>query len=148
MLHGGRLREILGVCNKDEAMPTMKLDAVSVTSKDLVKSAKFYALLGFEFPEFVPEIKHLEPITAEGNVRLMIDDWALIRSMTGIDPAPPTHSSFAMMCNTPAEVDRCVDRVRAAGFKVVKDPWDAFWDQRYAIVMDPDDYMVDIFAWT
>ena len=36
--------------------------------------------------------------------------------------------------------------IRDAGFTVVKEPWDAFWGQRYAIVADPDGYMVDLFA--
>ena len=33
-----------------------------------------------------------------------------------------------------------------AGFAVVKEPWDAFWGQRYAIVSDPDGYTIDLFA--
>jgi uncharacterized glyoxalase superfamily protein PhnB len=36
--------------------------------------------------------------------------------------------------------------VVAAGFRSKKDPWDAFWGQRYAQVIDPDDNAVDLFA--
>ena len=124
----------------------MKLDAVTVTSGNLAIAAKFYALLGFRFPEFSEDEKHLEPITREGEVRLMIDERELMRSITGVEPRPPTHSSFAIKCGTPAEVDQCVGRIRAAGFTVLKEPWDAFWGQRYAIVADPDGYMIDLFA--
>ena len=127
-------------------MPAMKLDAVTVTSADMTVSAKFYALLGFRFPPFAADEKHLEPISAEGEVRLMIDDRELMRSITGVEPRPPTHSSFAIKCETPAQVDDCAARVREAGFAVVKEPWDAFWGQRYAIVADPDGYMIDLFA--
>lgn len=127
-------------------MPSMKLDAVTVTSRDLAKSARFYSLLGFRFPQFAPDEKHLEPVTAEGEVRLMIDDAELMKSITGKDPTPPNHSSFAMKCESPTEVDAGVAAVHAAGFAVVKEPWDAFWGQRYAIVADPDGYMVDLFA--
>lgn len=28
----------------------------------------------------------------------------------------------------------------------VKEPWDAFWGQRYCSVMDPDGNQIDIFA--
>ena len=27
-------------------------------------------------------------------------------------------------------------------------PWDAFWGQRYATVVDPNGVWVDIYAWT
>lgn len=128
-------------------MPNMKIDAISVTSTDMAKTVTFYSLLGFEFPKLEKGEDHIEPITKEGDVRLMIDEAKFMNSMTGIVPKPPTHSSFAMKCETPAEVDLCVARVKAAGFDVVKEPWDAFWGQRYAIAADPDGYQVDLFAW-
>ena len=127
-------------------MPSMRLDAVSVTSGDLARSAKFYTLLGFRFPDFKADTQHLEPMTAEGEVRLMIDDKTLMKSIIGKEPTPSNHSSFAIKCTSPAEVDGVVARIRAAGFSVVKEPWDAFWGQRYAIVADPEGYMVDLFA--
>jgi uncharacterized glyoxalase superfamily protein PhnB len=37
-------------------------------------------------------------------------------------------------------------KVVAAGFKAKKEPWDAFWGQRYASVVDPDGNSVDLFA--
>jgi len=124
----------------------MKLDAISLTSGDFAKSVKFYALLGFKFPKFKADAKHLEPVTAPGEVRLMLDDRALMQSITGKPPVPPNHSSFAIKCGNPKEVDAAVKKIGAAGFTVVKEPWDAFWGQRYAIVADPDGYMVDLFA--
>ena len=36
--------------------------------------------------------------------------------------------------------------VTAAGFHGEKEPWDAFWGQRYAQVRDPDGVPVDLFA--
>jgi catechol 2,3-dioxygenase-like lactoylglutathione lyase family enzyme len=127
-------------------MPSMKLDAVSVSSSDFAKTAKFYALLGYKFPDFAADAKHLEPITADGEVRLMIDDKDLIKSILGQEPRPPTHSSFAMKCSNPAGVDAAVKKIKSAGFTIVKEPWDAFWGQRYAIVADPDGYLIDLFA--
>jgi len=127
-------------------MPSPRLDALTVTSRDLAVSARFYTLLGFRFPDFAPDAKHLEPITGEGEVRLMIDERGLMESITGHPPIPPNHSSFALKCESPAAVDAAVAAVRAAGYTVVKEPWDAFWGQRYAIVADPDGYMVDLFA--
>ena len=127
-------------------MPKMKLDAVTVTSRDFVKTARFYSLLGFTFPDFGTEDKHLEAVTPAGEVRLMIDGAELMRSITGKEPVPPTHSSFAIKCESAAEVDTAVAAISKAGFTVIKEPWDAFWGQRYAIVADPDGYMTDVFA--
>lgn len=124
----------------------MKLDAISITSKNLKETVKFYSLLGFTFADFAPDEKHIEPITKKGDVRLMIDDADLIKDITGVAPIPPTHSSFAILCDNPKEVDKVVSTVKSSGFEIVKDPWDAFWGQRYAIVKDPDGYMVDLFA--
>ena len=127
-------------------MPNLRLDAVAVSSSDLHRTAEFYGLLGFEFPKITPEMMHLEPNTPEGSVRLMIDTVGLMTQLIGEAPKPPNHSSFAMLCDTPAEVDRVAATVAQAGFTLVKDPWDAFWGQRYAIVADPDGYQVDLFA--
>lgn len=59
-------------------MPVMKLDAIPVTSSDFAASVRFYELLGFRFEAFGPDAKHIEPITAAGDVRLMIDDKAML----------------------------------------------------------------------
>ncbi len=124
----------------------MKLDAISVTSTNLEHSVKFYSLLGFVFPAFGKDEKHLEPNTKPGDVRLMIDTADLIESIIGSKPTPPNHSSFAILCESPAQVNEVTKAIEDAGFIVFKEPWDAFWGQRYAIVKDPDGYMIDLFA--
>ena len=124
----------------------MKIDAISVTSTNLKKTVEFYSLLGFTFPPFEDDEKHIEPHTELGHVRLMIDSADLIETIIGHTPMPANHSSFAVLCNTPQEVDTITSKITASGFAVVKEPWDAFWGQRYAIVKDPDGYMVDLFA--
>jgi catechol 2,3-dioxygenase-like lactoylglutathione lyase family enzyme len=124
----------------------MKLDAVSVASTNLEKTARFYSLLGFMFPAVARETKHLESISPPGEVRLMIDDHAMVKSIMGRNPAAPAHSSFAIKCASPRQVDAAVAAIHKAGFVVVTEPWDAFWGQRYAIVADPDGYMSDLFA--
>ena len=37
-------------------------------------------------------------------------------------------------------------RLTAAGYTTRRAPWDAFWGQRYAVVVDPDGNGVDVFA--
>lgn len=124
----------------------MKIDAVGVSSSNMTKTVEFYKLLGFEFPEFKADEDHLEPVTAEGGVRLMIDSEKLLKDILGHAPKPGNHSAFAIKYDSPADVDAATAKVQAAGHKVVTEPWDAFWGQRYSIVEDPDGYKVDLFA--
>lgn len=124
----------------------MKLNAVSVTSTNLKKTAEFYGLLGFQFPEFKAEEQHLESSLQDGTTKLMIDMKNIIKDILGEDPRPGNHSSFALQYDSPEEVDSVSEKIKDAGFRVVKEPWDAFWGQRYAVVEDPDGYKVDLYA--
>jgi uncharacterized glyoxalase superfamily protein PhnB len=54
--------------------------------------------------------------------------------------------ALAFECGSPAEVDATYQRVVAAGHDGRTEPWDAFWGQRYATVVDPDGNPVDLFA--
>ncbi len=124
----------------------IRLDAVAISSKDMAKTVAFYEILGFEFPEWGTNDKHVEPNTKPGDVRLMIDTAELMEELTGHTPTPPNHSSFAMVCDTAAEVDAVAAALKDAGHTLTVEPWDAFWGQRYATARDPDGYQIDIFA--
>lgn len=124
----------------------MKLDAVGVVSTDLSKTITFYKLLGFSFGELTSDGKHVESEPSEGFARLMIDTQDVIEAIIGETPRPGNHSSFAVNYSSPDEVDDVVKKVAESGFMVVKEPWNAFWGQRYAVVEDPDGYKVDLYA--
>lgn len=124
------------------------LDAVAVSAVDMARAKTFYGLLGFDFEDegaFV-SADHVEPVREAGAPRLMIDSAALMEKLTGEAPRAPNHASFAMLCDSPADVDAHAAEIAAAGFTVLVAPWDAFWGQRYATVMDADGYRVDLFA--
>jgi uncharacterized glyoxalase superfamily protein PhnB len=53
---------------------------------------------------------------------------------------------IAFECESPAEVDEAYARVTAAGFRGEKEPWDAFWGQRYAQLEDPNGVEVSLYA--
>ena len=57
-----------------------------------------------------------------------------------------TSSRSRSSARAPAEVDELYEQVTAAGFVGEKEPWDAFWGQRYAQLCDPDGVPVDLFA--
>jgi uncharacterized glyoxalase superfamily protein PhnB len=124
----------------------MKIDAVGVSSSDLKKTAAFYELLGFEFDEIKEGEDHVEPLTEPGGMRLMIDSKKLMMELIHAQPVPSNHSAFAILYDSPAEVNAVAERAKRAGHTIVAQPWDAFWGQRYAIVQDPDGYRIDLFA--
>jgi uncharacterized glyoxalase superfamily protein PhnB len=53
---------------------------------------------------------------------------------------------LAFACDDPRDVDAVFAELVAAGHAVHLEPWDAFWGQRYASVLDPDGNSVELFA--
>jgi uncharacterized glyoxalase superfamily protein PhnB len=120
------------------------LDAIGIISTDLAQSIRFYGLLGVTFP--APEGDHLEAVLPNG-LRLMLDTLALIKQIDPQWTEPKGHRiSLAFRCADPAEVDAVHATVTKAGYASKTAPWDAFWGQRYAQVLDPDGNVVDLFA--
>lgn len=124
----------------------MKIDAVGVTTSNMKKTIEFYSLIGFDFSDANPEDGHVEPKTPEGSARLMIDAQDIVKSIINEDPKPGNHSNIAIRFSTSEEVDRVAKSIQDAGFTIIKKPWDSFWNQRYAIVEDPDGYKIDLYA--
>jgi uncharacterized glyoxalase superfamily protein PhnB len=124
---------------------TPKLDAIGIVAQDMAAAVRFYRMLGLAFPD-AGASPHLE-VTTPGGLRVMLDDLALIKSIMP-DWTPPSghRMGLAFLCETPAAVDATYAAVVAAGFAGKTPPWDAFWGQRYAQVVDPDGNVVDLFA--
>ena len=79
--------------------------------------------------------------------RLMFDAEEVVRSfLPDWTRSNGNQVSLAFECASPAEVDVVYARVVAAGFEGEKEPWDAFWGQRYALLGDPDGVRVNLYA--
>ena len=52
----------------------------------------------------------------------------------------------AFRCKSPQDVDRVYGELLEAGGSAHKEPWDAFWGQRYAQLKDPDGTVIDLYA--
>ena len=122
----------------------MKLDLISIVVQDIQRSLAFYRLLGWEIPEVSLDEKHVE-ITLENGLRFAWDDLEMMRSFDPSASIQP-HIVGAFLCSSPEEVDSKFNTLIAAGYHGHKAPWDAFWGQRYAIVLDPDGHGIDLFA--
>jgi uncharacterized glyoxalase superfamily protein PhnB len=121
-----------------------ELNAIGIVSANLAASIAFYRLLGVDLPE-EPE-GHIEATLPSG-VRFMLDAQEVVESFRP-DWKRETGNQLALAfeCASPAEVDERYEQVTAAGFVGEKEPWDAFWGQRYAQLRDPDGVPVDLFA--
>ena len=120
-----------------------QLNALGIVTSDLSRSLAFYRALGLDVPD---GDGHVETTFPNG-FRLMFDTEEVIRSF---EPewtrAAGNQAALAFECASPAEVDETYARVVAVGFDGHKEPWDAFWGQRYAQLRDPDGVPVDLFA--
>lgn len=121
-------------------------DLLGITVQNMAASLRFYRLLGLEIAATQDDEAHVE-VTLPGGFRLAWDTQALMQSL---DPnwQPPVgqRMTLAFKCASPDEVDALYAAVLAHGYHGHRAPWDAFWGQRYAGVVDPDGNLVDLFA--
>ncbi|HUS15053.1 MAG TPA: VOC family protein [Chloroflexia bacterium] len=121
-------------------------DMVGMVVRDMAAALAFYRLLGLDIPTGKEGEDYVEVITPNG-YRL---SWNSVEMVKGIDPdwVEPVGQrvSLAFKCDDAADVDRLYAAAVAAGHGSHQAPWDAFWGQRYAVVIDPDGNHVDLFA--
>ena len=127
----------------------VRMDAIGVVVADLQRAVDFYRLLGLEFPDDLdPEGHGHVEASMPGGIRFLLDTEETVRSFAP-DWTPPSggqRTTLAFLCDSPADVDRLYSELVAAGGAAYREPWDAFWGQRYAEVKDPDGNVVDLFA--
>jgi uncharacterized glyoxalase superfamily protein PhnB len=124
----------------------LRLDLIGIVARDMGTSLGFYRRLGLDIPEGAEDESHVEATTPSG-LRVAWDTVELIQQ---IDPAWTEPSgghrvALAFLCSGPAGVDAKYDELAALGHGH-REPWDAFWGQRYATVKDPDGNQIDLFA--
>lgn len=120
-------------------------DMVGFVVRDMAQSLKFYRLLGLDIPLGAETEDHVE--CKSNGYRIA---WDTVELVQGFNPGyvhdTATHKmAMAFLCKNPAEVDAVFARLTEAGYSG-KEPWDAFWGQRYATVYDPDGNGIDLFA--
>jgi catechol 2,3-dioxygenase-like lactoylglutathione lyase family enzyme len=123
------------------------LGVIGVVVEDMARSLAFYRRLGLDVPDGAEREQHVE-VGLPGGLKLAFDTVETIRSF---DPSwtPPSGSprmGLAFACDSPAEVDKLYGELVAAGYEGHKEPWDAFWGMRYALVHDPDGNGVDLYC--
>ncbi len=123
-----------------------RLDLVGLIVNNMAASLAFYRRLGFDIPPEADGEGHVE--SSASGLRIAWDSVEVIRSFDAewMPPVGGRRISLAFLCDSPSEVDEVFAELTAAGYSSHKEPWDAFWGQRYAVVLDPDENPVDLFA--
>ncbi|GLX24107.1 glyoxalase [Streptomyces lavendulae subsp. lavendulae] len=120
---------------------------IGLVVSDMAASLAFYRRLGLDVPAGADDQPHVEAVLP-GGVRIGWDTEETVRSF---DPSwTPQRGGqrreLAFLCESPAEVDTLYAELTGAGYEGHLKPWDAFWGQRYAMVLDPDGCGVSLFA--
>lgn len=125
----------------------MKLNALGILGSNIEASLRLYRMVGVPFPDFDPNEGHYDADLGDG-MRLMLDTHEVALSFIddftqpkGNDVITPT-----VECDSPEAVDEAYPNITSAGFTGVREPFDAFWGQRYATIADPDHNPVDLYA--
>ena len=124
-----------------------QLGIIGIVVEDMARSLAFYRRLGVEVPPDADGQPHVD-VALAGGLRLA---WDTVETIHSYDPdwTPPSGGhriALSFRVDTPADVDRAFAELVAAGYRSHKAPWDAFWGQRYAMVLDPDGNVIDLFA--
>lgn len=133
--------------SNDRGMP--KFDVIGLIVGSMDAAIDFYSKLGIEFPD-PPDPEGHGHVEAKlpGGIRLALDTIETIKSFDP-DWKPPTGGhqiGLAFLCDSPADVDAVYKRLVNEGAGSYREPWEAFWGQRYAQIKDPDGNIVDLFA--
>jgi len=125
----------------------ISLDTVGITVKDLGKSLSFYRIVGLPIPEGQDNEPHVEFRSESGYSIGFIPETKMLQTdPTWKAPVGNNRISLQFFCSSPAEVDETYKKLIAAGHQSFQEPWDAFWGERFAQVLDPDGNNVGFYA--
>src|SRR3954453_14730128 len=115
------------------------LAAIGIVSGDIAASCRFYRAVGVEVGEPTQDDDHFEATLPNG-LRLMFDTEELIRKLDpeGERPRQGHAMVLAFECANAEQVHESDAKDVGACFTGKTEPFDAFWGQRYATVVDPD----------
>lgn len=124
-----------------------KLDAIGIVTRDMAASLAFYRHLGWAIPAEMDSESHVEHTLPNG-LRVNWDTYDVIRSFDDHwqPPSGTPRMTLAFLCENAAAVDEVFTRLTGQGYRAHNAPFDAFWGQRYAQILDPDDNVIDLFA--
>lgn len=123
-----------------------RLDMIGIVVTDMARVLAFYRMLGLDLPASADSEPHVETTLGSG-LRLAFDTEDVIRSFhPSWTAVRGGRTNLAFALPDAAGVDALHAEMVAGGHTSEVAPFDAFWGQRYAVVLDPDGNGVDLFA--
>ncbi|MFB9274045.1 VOC family protein [Cohnella cellulosilytica] len=123
----------------------IKFDMIGIVVKDMQNALDFYRVLGLEIPKSADDDMHVE--VAQTGFRLAFDTQETVKDIYGGWDEPAGHRiELAFLCDSREAVDELFQKITGNGYSGYREPWDAVWGQRYAIVQDPDGNLISLFA--
>lgn len=123
----------------------IKLDMVGIVTRNMKASLDFYRVLGLDIPEEANGQPHVEVV--QNGFRLAFDTQEIIKDVYGGWEEPAGHRiELAFLCDSGDALNELYAKIVEHGYEGHREPWDAVWGQRYAIVKDPDGNLISLFA--
>lgn len=125
----------------------VELALVGLVVGDMAASLAFYRRLGVEVPEGVESEPHVE-VRLGGGLTLFWDTAELVGSFDP-DRAAPSGGRRVVLefdCGSAEGVDARFAELVEAGYEGRREPFDAPWGPRYALVIDPDGNEISLTA--
>ena len=129
-------------------------DQLNLVASDVDATLAFYRALGVDIPEVSVwrgdsgGAAHHVDVGMPNGVSIDFDSDELARlynaGWAGSGAEGATLIGFRVA--TRDAVDETYDRLTAAGYRGLQEPYDAFWGARYAIVADPDGRQVGLMS--
>ncbi|HMQ10458.1 MAG TPA: glyoxalase [Oligoflexia bacterium] len=121
------------------------ITAIGIVCKDIEQTIKFYEYLGLSFKQ-IGGPDHFETYNNKA-FKVMLDSEHLIKQL--YPSWQRQHNQNVSLCfelKEPEKVDQIFSDLIECGGVAIKKPWDAFWGQRYASLLDPNSNQIDLYA--
>ena len=122
------------------------LQTVGILVKDMAATLQFYRTLGLSIPADQDHDANVD-VDLPGGIKL---GFLTMERASQADPGFITPIGQSMnlqfVCGSSAEVDSTFQELVSAGYAAYAQPWDAFWGQRFARVVDPDGRVINLYA--
>ncbi|MGR6913090.1 VOC family protein [[Actinomadura] parvosata] len=123
------------------------LNTIDIVVSDMDATIAFYAHLGLEF-KLDPSTPGHAACDLPNGLHMMLDTESF---RTPFLPgwSAPSGGPRTLLCfefDAPDGVDAKYAELVKAGYRGIQEPFDAFWDMRYATVADPDGNGIDLYA--
>ena len=124
----------------------IQLQTVGIIVKDMSKALEFYRTMGFDIPADKGEESNYDLELPNGLHLGFLTEETARQNDPNYQELGGQSLNLQFMVDTPIEVDEIYNKLINAGYESNSAPWDAFWGQRFARVIDPDGRIVNIYA--